>query len=187
MPADTKAKLLETAERLARSRGYNGFSYADLAAEIGIRTASIHYHFRMKADLAQAMLARYTARVQASLEHLAAQSNTGAQRLLGFVRVYRDALADGSSLCLCVSLSADADSLETPVREHLRAFHEQTIAWLSHAFADGAADGSVQTVNTPADEAAATLALVEGAQLLARAARNVAPFDAATAALRARL
>ncbi len=36
MAADTKMILLDSAERAARARGFDGFSYADLAAEVGI-------------------------------------------------------------------------------------------------------------------------------------------------------
>lgn len=187
MPADTKARLLESAERIVRERGYNGFSYADLAQEVGIRTASIHYHFRAKSDLALALIERYAERIAAGLAELSKAAPTGAHQIAGYVGVYRDALRQGSSLCLCVSLSADAESLEPTALSALEAFHRSGIAWLTQAYALAAEDGSIERVGVPASEAAATLALVEGAQLVGRASRSVEPFDAAVMQLRARL
>ena len=56
---NTRTSLLDSAEQAVRQRGYNGFSYADLAREIGIRKASIHHHFPTKADLGLALIERY--------------------------------------------------------------------------------------------------------------------------------
>ncbi|MEM6290559.1 MAG: TetR/AcrR family transcriptional regulator [Myxococcota bacterium] len=187
MPADTKAKLLDSAERLARARGYNGFSYADLAQDIGIRTASIHYHFRAKSDLALAMVERYVERVGAALEHVAAKASCGADCIRGYLQIYRDAVHGGSTLCLCVSLASDAETLEAPVLGVVQRFHVDGIAWLADAYRRGAADGSIANVADPELEASATLALVEGAQLMARAAAGLGPFDAAVAQLRTRM
>jgi AcrR family transcriptional regulator len=38
--ADTAARILDSAERLVQSRGFNGFSYADVAAELGVTTTT---------------------------------------------------------------------------------------------------------------------------------------------------
>jgi len=187
MPPDTKARLLQSAERILRERGYNGFSYADLAQEIGIRTASIHYHFRAKSDLVLALIERYAERIAGGLADLSRTAPTGADRIAGYVAVYRDALRQGSSLCLCVSLSADAESLEPTALAALEAFHQGGIAWLTEAFELAAEDGSIEHVGAPASEAAATLALVEGAQLVGRASRSAEPFERAVALLMARL
>ena len=35
-------EILASAERLARDAGYNGFSFRDIAAEVGIKSASVH-------------------------------------------------------------------------------------------------------------------------------------------------
>ena len=48
-------RILDAAQALAQVRGYNGFSHADVSAELAITKASIHYHFPGKADLAEAL------------------------------------------------------------------------------------------------------------------------------------
>jgi len=57
--SDIKTALLDSAERAARRRGFDGFSYADLAKDMGIRKASIHHHFPTKAALSVALMKRY--------------------------------------------------------------------------------------------------------------------------------
>jgi TetR/AcrR family transcriptional repressor of nem operon len=47
---------LDIAEQLVQTRGFNGFSYADIAAEIGISKASLHYHFPTKAMLGERLI-----------------------------------------------------------------------------------------------------------------------------------
>ena len=59
MPRETRNALLVAAEEAARARGIDGFSYADLAETVGIRKASIHYHFPTKDALADAVMRRY--------------------------------------------------------------------------------------------------------------------------------
>ena len=55
----TRDHVLDVAERLAQTRGFNGFSYADIAAELKVTKASLHYHFPTKTDLGCALVQRY--------------------------------------------------------------------------------------------------------------------------------
>ena len=184
---DTRTALLDSAERAARQRGFDAFSYADLAREVGIRKASIHYHFPLKADLAFGLIERYAARISKSLAEIDTAHPNAAAKLRAYHQLYRDALADGSQLCLCVALSAGRDSLSKDVLEQLNQFHEDSAAWLTRVFDLAADDGTVAHLSAPSDEAQALLALVEGAQLVARAAEDITLFDRATAAFLARL
>ncbi|MBC7941403.1 MAG: helix-turn-helix transcriptional regulator, partial [Chitinophagaceae bacterium] len=57
--SDTRERILATAQMLAQQRGFNAFSYADIAAAVGVRKASIHHHFASKGDLELALVQRY--------------------------------------------------------------------------------------------------------------------------------
>ena len=184
---NTRTSLLDSAERAARQRGYDAFSYADLAREVGIRKASIHHHFPAKADLAFSLLERYAARFAETLTEILQMEKTAADQLRAYRDVYRAALADGEQLCLCVAMSAGRDSLTDPVLDLLNQFHADSVAWLTQIFETAERDGTVQSVASPGAEASATLALMEGAQLLARAGKDMTLFDQATAAFEARL
>lgn len=179
--------LLDSAEHAVRTRGFDGFSYADLAADVGIRKASIHHHFPTKADLALALIARYAANFSAFLEQVTALQPTGGARLSALVGAYRSSLEGGSKLCLCVALCTNRDSLSPEVLARLDGFHVNITAWLSDVFVLGKSDGSIACVADHMEEAHACLAQLEGAQLIARAVRDSARFDAAMAKLFGRI
>jgi len=182
----TREALLDSAEQLARSRGFDAFSYADLSDEVGIRKASIHHHFPTKADLAHALITRYSENFAAALSSIASVARSGGDRLRGYLDAYRSALLGGRAVCLCVAFSAGRESLADPVLAELNAFHAHSVSWLQETFEQGRLDGSITDVEAPAEEAKTALALVEGAQLVARAAGDMSRYDEATAILRRR-
>ena len=60
-------ELLRHAENLVRRRGYSGFSYADVSERVGIRKASIHYHFPTKEIMVSTVLDSYRQRYKNAL------------------------------------------------------------------------------------------------------------------------
>lgn len=187
MSVDTKTALLNSAERAARTRGFDGFSYADLAVDVGIRKASIHHHFPTKAALSVALMKRYFDQLEAVCANIDAAEATGGARLSALIDVYREAHDEGKSLCLCVSFSTSRESLPVEVIDQIGRFRTMMIRWLQSTFALGHSDGSIEDVRGAAIEAAATLPLLEGAQLAARAEENPDLFESALQLLRQRL
>ena len=183
---DTKTALLDHAEHVARARGFDGFSYADLAEAVGIRKASIHYHFPSKAALSAALMDRYHSEMQAACAAMDAAHDTAAGRVLALVAHYRTALNDGQTLCLCVSFVASRESLSDEVKHKISRFRAMLLGWITEAFARARVDGSISDVAAPQTEARAAVAMLEGAHLAARAEEDVAVFDQAVALLRAR-
>lgn len=186
MNRDTRTALLDFAEHAARSRGFDGFSYADMAAAIGIRKASIHYHFPTKANLSQALIERYQADLQQRLAQMDAVHATGGARLRALICLYRAALHDGQTVCLCVAFSTCRESLSEAVVAGVSAIRAMVTRWLEATFELGRRDGSISAIHDPAQEARATLAMLEGAHLAARTEQAPAVFDAATQLLSAR-
>ncbi len=183
----TRTTLLDVAERAARSRGFDAFSYADLSEAVGIRKASIHHHFPAKADLALALISRYRENFHATLAHIDGINPSAGERLTAFLRIYRDALSDGQTVCLCVAYSSGRDSFQAPVIGELDAFHADCLAWLEALFEQASHDKTIKDPGPADKEAKACLALVEGAQLMARAAMDPNRYDAATALLKGRI
>ena len=183
----TRTALLDAAERSARQRGFDGFSFADMAAEVGIRKASIHHHFPSKANLATALIARYHDEFEAICNDIDRLHGTGGERLAVMISIYRDALDEGRSLCLCVALSISRESLPEDLPHALASFRAMMSGWLAKTFAMGARDGSISDVADPEGEGKATLALMEGAHLAARATQDLAQFDIALTVLQGRL
>ena len=113
--------------------------------------------------------------------------SSACERIRAYIKINREAIKEGSQLCLCVAYCLGRDSLKTSVLDKLNAYNQAVADWLTKVFALGQKDGSIVSVGEPQNEANACLAQVEGAQLLARAATNGALFDNAVAALEDRL
>lgn len=187
MPIDTKTALLDSAERAARTRGFDGFSYADLAQDVGIRKASIHHHFPTKATLSVELMRRYYTDLKAICADIDATVETGGERLLALIERYRSALDGGKSLCLCVSFSISRESLPPEVTQQISRFRSMMIDWLNVTFEVGQTDGTITGIADPRPEAAAALPLLEGAQLAARAEENPILFENALRLLTQRI
>ena len=106
--ADTAERILDTAQALAQVRGYNGFSYADISAELAITKPSIHYHFPSKAELAEALVVRYRQRFAAARQEAGDAAAGARERLAGYARLYAEVFTDGGRMCLCGVFAADA-------------------------------------------------------------------------------
>lgn len=184
---DTKTALLDSAEHAARTLGFDGFSYADLAADVGIRKASIHHHFPSKAKLSSALMARYHQDFKAICTDISHKNPTGGQKLLALIGQYRNGSKNGKQLCLCTSFSASRDSLPAEVLTQISQFRAMIIAWLTDVFEEGRKDGTIANVVVPSLEAAATLSMLEGAQLAARGEENPRLLEGAVKLLSMRI
>lgn len=181
---DTKTAILDCGERLSRTRGFDGFSYADIASEIGIRKASIHHHFPTKAALALALIKRYSDRVLASCEAIDDTYRDGKLRLKAFVNLYRDASSKGDCLCLCVAFGLAPESLDEAVKASVRLYRANVRLWIETALEQESVEQSNDDLNMTA---ASILALLEGAQLSARTEQSVDGFNAAVQMFERRL
>ena len=167
---DTVTRIVDIAEGMARSGGYCGFSFREIAQEIGIKPASVHYHFPTKADLAVALVDRYTDRFINALgaPDDAAPSEKRQQYIAAFAR----ALHDDDKMCLCGMFGAEIESLPTPVAERTAHFFTANLDWLTQLYR---ADG--QTEKTAYQSALTFLSTLEGAMILAGSLNNRSAFD----------
>lgn len=183
---ETAARVLDVAERLVQLRGFNGFSYADVAAELGITKAALHYHFASKAELGAALVTRYRARLARRLAGLDEGAPDPLARLRGYVGLYRSMLAEGR-LCLCAMLAAEYHTLPPPMCQEVLRFFGQNEDWLETVLEQAAATGAVRFPGPPRDAAVALVAGLEGAMLVARPFADLRRFDAAAVGLLDRL
>ena len=167
-PAATAAKILDIAERLVQTRGYNGFSYADISSELRIRNASVHYHFPSKTDLGRRLVARYRENFLAALEGLASESGDARRRLRRYVGLWARVLRDRDRMCLCGMMAADIATLPKPVRAEIRRFFDENEAWLVRVISEGRKAKSLRFAGTPEVEARLLTMGLEGAMLVAR-------------------
>lgn len=182
----TADHILDVAERLAQTRGFNGFSYADIAAEVGITKASLHYHFPTKAELGSALIARYTAGFQGALASIATSDGDVRSKLERYVLIYREVLGAGR-MCLCGMLAAEYETLPAPMQAALRAFFDQNEHWLAAILEDGRRTGELTFVGAASEIAGLLTGALEGSMLLARSYGDDSRFGAAVSQLLATL
>lgn len=175
--AGTTSRILDVAERLLQVRGYNGFSYGDVATELGLTRAALHYHFPGKAELGQALIERYAARFAAALAELDATAPDAAAKLRGYVDLYTDVVS-ADRMCLCGMLAAEHRTLPDPLQQAVCDFFATNTTWLRRVLEEGCADGSLRCPGTPENTASMVLGALEGAMLITRLDGDVGRFTA---------
>jgi TetR/AcrR family transcriptional regulator, transcriptional repressor for nem operon len=174
---DTAARVLDVAERLVQVRGFNGFSYGDVAGELGITRAALHYHFPGKAELGEALIARYADRFTAALAELGDKAPATAAKLAGYAELYA-AVLERDRMCLCGMLAAEYQTLPQGMQRRVSNFFEHNTAWLRDVLEQGRRDGDLAFPGSPDDAAAMVLGGLEGALLISRMDGDVTGFRA---------
>jgi TetR/AcrR family transcriptional repressor of nem operon len=183
---DTRSRILDVAERLVQVRGFNGFSYADVAEELELTKASLHYHFAGKAALGEALIARYAERFADALASIDAQLVDPPARLAAYASLYADVLRE-RRMCLCGMLAAEYETLPNPIRDAVIAFLDDNELWLERVLEHGRQDESLQFDGSARDAAQSIVSALEGAMLLARPYDDVERFRTAASRLLASL
>ena len=182
----TATRILDSAERFVQARGYNGFSYADVASELGLTKASLHYHFAGKTELGSALIDRYTERFAMALEDIESRVSDAPARLDAYAALYAEVLHD-HRMCLCGMLAAEYATLPQPIRERLTSCFDRNEAWLERVLERGCADGSLRLSAPSAETAQLIVSALEGAMLVARPYGEPKRFDSAVTGLLAAL
>ena len=125
----TAAHILDVAEVLVQVRGFNAFSYTDVARELGISTAAVHHHFPGKAELGAALIARYAARFAQDLAAISARCTLAPARLDGFAGLHLAVLLQ-RRMCVCGVLAAEYQTLPQPMQPAVIRFFDQSETWL---------------------------------------------------------
>jgi TetR/AcrR family transcriptional repressor of nem operon len=175
--ADTPTRILDTAERLVQHRGFNGFSYADIAAELNITKASLHYHFHGKAELGEALIRRYASRFFDALAEIEAESSDANDRLAAYAAIYATVL-HGQRMCLCGMLAAEYQTLPDRMRQAVVEFFDENEAWLARVLDAGRESGSLAFDGSAREAAQTIVSALEGALLVARPYGDDARFRA---------
>jgi TetR/AcrR family transcriptional regulator, transcriptional repressor for nem operon len=184
--AGTASRILDVAEGLVQVRGFNGFSYADVAAELGITKAALHYHFAGKADLGSALITRYASRFAGALAGIDADGLGPEGKLAAYADLYLQVLRD-RKMCLCGMLAAEYQTLPQPMRDAVIAFFDDNESWLEGVLAQGRDEGRLQFAGSARDTARMVVAGLEGAMLVARPYGDLIRFQDAAASLLAGL
>jgi TetR/AcrR family transcriptional repressor of nem operon len=174
----TASQILDAAERFVQERGFNGFSYADVARELGLTKAALHYHFASKAELGDALIDRYAARFLETLATVENERGDAVDKLRAYAQLYADVFRD-DRMCLCGMLAADYTTLPDPMRERVVRFFDDNEVWLARVLEAGRTAGTIRFTGPASSVARTLIGGLEGAMLVARPYRDLERFRAA--------
>jgi len=169
MSTDTAERILDTTQHLIVTRGYNAFSYADIAEVVNISKPSIHFHFATKAELVRKLLVRYRSEVKANLAHASLQKIDSLAQLHAYAGYWENCIRDDSRpFCLCAMLASELRSLPPEVAAEVKLYFAELAAWLTATLTKGEAEGQLVLARGAAAEAESFMASAHGAMLSAR-------------------
>jgi len=180
--ADTSSRILDIAERLVQTRGFNAFSYADVARELKITKAALHYHFASKAELGEALLTRYATRFADALATVESRVADAPARLDAYADLYLAVLRE-QRMCLCGMLAAEYQTLPPSMQEIVVRFFNDNEVWLARVLARGRDDGTLEFAGDPSKTARMVVSGLEGAMLVARPFGDIERFQAVASQL----
>jgi TetR/AcrR family transcriptional repressor of nem operon len=182
----TSQRILDVAERLVQTRGFNGFSYADIAEALEVTKASLHYHFPSKAELGRRLMERYEAAFAEALKGIDADGGSARAKLERYARIYAGVLRD-DRMCLCGMLASDYATLPKAMKEAVKHFFDENECWLAAVLEAGRSAGELEFKGPAQDAARVIVGSLEGAMMLARSYGEPARFDTAAERLLASL
>lgn len=173
----TADDILACTRALLVKGGYHSFSYADIAAVVGIRKASIHHHFPSKVDLVRTLVASYRQGAEDGLRNLEQSVPGPADLLRTYVAYWKGCIGDASApFCVCALLAGELPVLPEEVAVEVRAYFRFLSGWLQAVLERGRQDGALTLRHAPQVEAELLMAAVHGAMLSARAYGDPATF-----------
>ncbi len=174
----TSQQIMDIAQRLVQTRGFNAFSYADIASALSVSKASLHYHFASKADLGVRLIERYEDSFERALGAIDLEGGGAAAKIRRYVGLYSQVLAD-ERMCLCGMLAAEFVTLPKTMQTALDSYFKLNERWLVGVLEEGRASGSLRFAGPAAEAAQFIIGSLEGSMMLARSHGGMARFDAA--------
>ncbi len=169
MSTNTKRAILDLGETLLQDKGFNGFSYAHIAKELGVKNAAVHYHFPAKEDLGCAVVQRYRDRFQLWINNTRVKDLSPDEKLDWFFDIYANMRADHGKVCIAGVLEAEFNSLPDRLRQQTRSLTSELLNWLASTLDEGREAGIFHFNGQSTDKAALILSSLQGALQMARA------------------
>ncbi len=165
----TSAQIIDIAQEYIQKVGFHAFSYRDIAERVGIRTASIHYHFPTKADLAKAIVERVRAVTDTAVAEIDAKGGSASERLRRFCGLFLQTWGEGDRLCPMCMLAMGQDAIPDDVQAGVREFWRGGELWVAQTVRDGQATGEFIGDLRPEAVGRTFVAALEGGMVAARA------------------
>ena len=186
--SETAEQILDLAETLIQTRGYSAFSYQDIADSLGIRKASIHYHFPSKTDLGVAVVDRYIIRFGDALTAIADDQSQSSMTMLDFyVQPYLQFASTPDRVCLSGALAGEMMALPPKVRERVDHFFKTHQTWLTEILERGVTRGEFKLAAPSSKVARFIFGALQGALLVKRTTNDLSQINDVIAVMKLQL
>lgn len=166
---NTREQLLDVAQELIQTHGVNAMSFQDLSDAVGIRKASVHYHFANKAEMVNALLHRFLKDFDEAVLEIVESRASAKTKLKRYCGLFQSTLeGDCRGNCLCGMLMAEILSLEEAESRLVRQFISTNVKHIRAILKEGAEDGSLSEQTDAVGTPDLVLAVLEGGLLLGR-------------------
>ena len=162
---DTRENIIDLAEELIRTKGYNAFSYGDIAGVLHMRNAAIHYHFPAKADLGVSVVDREIGKIMSSRKDW--MDLPGHRQLRNIVETFYGSHQRGW-ICLNGSLTPDFLTLPDPLQTKVKEMCTVILDWMTSALDKGRKDGTLTFEGEAESRALLVISSLLSSLLLAR-------------------
>lgn len=176
-PSSKSFAILNSARKLMMQRGYNGFSFRDVAAEVGIKSASIHHHYATKADLVEATTQAYRKNFTNALNNISGENTPQILRAYG--KLFIASLQERGVLCLGGMLAAESKALPDKVQTEVCMFFNDQYQWITAVLREGKKRGDIREELDENTFAKTFVSSLEGAMMVARAIDQPDDLEAA--------
>lgn len=176
MSTDTRERMVETAAALIARRGVEANSIGDILAASGAPRGSLYHHFPGgKGELVLEATRLAVGRITAAIEQVMAESRDPIAGVRGYLTAAGEELRDSDWTIGCPVAPVVLDDPEagTPLADLCR----DTFASWEQIFATHLEAAGLESVRA-ASLATVIVAAGEGALLMARTRRSLAPLDA---------
>lgn len=177
----TREAIMDAARLMVQANGYNALSFREVAKAVGVKSASVHYHFPTKGDLGAALARRYTEELTGYLGGLLALPDSNERWAQYYTDVFRSPLLNDNRMCMAGIMAAEHSDLPSEVRLEVNRFIDANVEWLAAVLSQRTPNADAVAIR---QQALAIFAAIEGAQLIARGRGDITAFDQSVKAYR---
>jgi len=181
-------EILDIAQEMIQTRGYNAFSFQDISVRMGIKKASVQFYFPKKADLGSKVVQRYAQNFQGLLDSLDAASDMDAwSKFEAYLKPFIQVSEGAELVCLCGVLGGEYVSLPEQVQHAVAAFFVQHETWLAGLLKEGRRSGAFAFKGDAESLGKTIFAAFQGALIIARSRDDAAHFRDVAEVVRSQL
>ncbi len=166
---DTKEEIIKVAEKLIRTRGYNGFSYKDISQPLRMKNAAIHYHFPTKEALGVAVIEDNGKRFRSAVADWS--SYNYRDQLYQFIGIYEESNRRGL-MCFMGALISSYDTLPVNMQLSLRRVGDEIRNWLKEMLYQGSLKREFRFEETIDEKADQIIAALMASLMIAKMTEN---------------